>query len=69
MPKFKVSYTVTKYVDRYIEADSDEAGKALFYDEEIETGYDEGDFESDEVEEIGLLLHTDLDIGCAVVAK
>jgi hypothetical protein len=58
MPRYRVSgfYTTTHYVDRYVEADSESEAESKawsgYYDEEIETGYDEGDFESDETEEI-----------------
>lgn len=58
MPKFKVSgyYQITKYVDRYVTADSEDEAKDIawsgYHDEEIDDGYDEGDFEIGDVEEV-----------------
>lgn len=58
MPKFKVSgcYQITKYVNRYVTADSEYEAKnkswSGYHDEEIDIDYDEGDFEIGDVEEI-----------------
>jgi hypothetical protein len=58
MPKFKISgcYRVTKYVDRYVTADSEDEAKdkawSYYHDEEIEVDREEGDFEIGDVEMI-----------------